>query len=194
MGDILSLIGSVLSQPPSNSSTSHSLQHQNNLLSPMNGQNNYNMNQLNAMSSHLNSIQTSLNQQQPQRRLSNLPPLNQLLNKRKQPTEETAIHPNAKQAMEHFPGMLNNYGNIVNNNYQILKNQLNANKEKSPSPFVPPLVDAVCGAVGCYKTKRDDGSQLLMCGRCFLIKYCSKECQLAHIHEHRKNCKRKSVR
>ena len=88
--------------------------------------------------------------------------------------------------------MLHNYGNIVNN-YQLLNDHKNKNvninmsmnnnnnnnngdnnNNKSESPFVPPLVEAVCGAPGCIKTKRDDGSQLLMCGRCFSIKYCSK--------------------
>ncbi len=28
------------------------------------------------------------------------------------------------------------------------------NKDDSESPFVPPLVEAVCGATGCIKTKR----------------------------------------
>jgi len=38
--------------------------------------------------------------------------------------------------------------------------------------------------------RREDRNSLYMCTGCERVMYCNKACQLAHVHEHKQNCKR----
>ena len=111
--------------------------------------------------------------------------------------------------------LLNNYGSIINNNYLLKKlntpqgkrrrgsnggtSDANSHKnaastqdgdaEGRESPLIPPLVDQ-CAGPGCNNTKSVDGGKLKMCGKCYSVKYCGRQCQMKDLEEHRRICRR----
>merc|ERR1712087_404961 len=104
--------------------------------------------------------------------------------------------------------MVNNFGSIINNNY-LLKKLSTPRRDRTDrkktecgliggsqdsgrgtdSPLIPPLVES-CAGPGCHNVKQPEGGNLLMCGRCYSVKYFSKDCQLKHIKEHQLVCRK----
>lgn len=66
--------------------------------------------------------------------------------------------------------------------------QARRNKWEATKPTRKPKVCAQCGA-------RPEGVQMLQCGVCKTVVYCSRECQKAHWPKHKAKCqKRRTVK
>jgi len=62
-------------------------------------------------------------------------------------------------------------------------------KEQLDSPNTSPfLATAVPSCASCGRATRPDGSKLLKCSHCRVVKYCSTDCQKQHWTEHRVAC------
>ena len=60
----------------------------------------------------------------------------------------------------------------------------------SNTPPPPPSIDSVCA--NCGKGE-ESGDSLKACTACKLVKYCNRECQIAHRPQHKKACKKRAV-
>ncbi|KAK0184432.1 hypothetical protein F5146DRAFT_1074602 [Armillaria mellea] len=60
---------------------------------------------------------------------------------------------------------------------------------KFGTPLPPPLVHLYCANQVASKSRCCPRDGKLSCSGCFLVRYCSKECQLEHWSWHKKDCK-----
>ena len=55
----------------------------------------------------------------------------------------------------------------------------------------PPSIDSICA--NCGKDEESGGNNLKACTACKLVKYCNRDCQIAHRSQHKKLCKKRAA-